>query len=180
MPGADLATVLRVALEALNTPRESQTRAQRLIIDTLQAGGPPPPTSRLPDRSTGYAMRRTDDCLQAAVATCLEIPMSDVPDSHIDDMLARGASVAAVDRAAWEQLTAWLASRGLAPVEHDKPPTHLKRWIGIVPAAQAFQSHSLVMAGTKILFDPAVRPGVKTFYPWEVTRGLSFTSTTKD
>jgi hypothetical protein len=150
-------------------------RALQLVMDVLAAGGAPPPRSRLADGTIGYAMARLDDCQRAAVATCLQVPIDEVPDSHIDDRLARGASVAAVDRAAWEQLTTWLAGRGLTLVEHETPPTHLKRWIGVVPVARAFQSHSLVMAGKQILFDPAVRPGVKTFYPWEVKRGLSFT-----
>lgn len=149
-------------------------RALKLVVDVMAAGGPPRPRCRLSDGTTGYAMVRTDDCLRAAVATCIQVDIDEVPDARIDERLAAGESVERVDRESWRQMVEWLGGRGYEVVEHAKPPNR-GRWLGIVEIPQAFQSHTMVMAGRLVLFDPAVRPGVRTFYPWEVTRGLSFT-----
>lgn len=148
-------------------------RAVRLIRD-VQAAGPLPATSRLADGTVGYHQTRTDDCWRAAVATCIQIPIGKLPDARIDEHLAAGESVKAVDRAAWTQMTRWLDRRGWSLIEHPEPPTYLERWIGIVPVAQPLMSHCLIMRGDRILFDPAVAPGVRTFYPLEVAYGFSF------
>jgi len=37
----------------------------------------------LRDGTTGYFQRRTDDCLQAAIASCCQIPPHLVPDLHL-------------------------------------------------------------------------------------------------
>jgi hypothetical protein len=58
-------------------------------------------------------------------------------------------------------------------MRHARPPTHLPRWIGVVPHPDAFKSHNLVMARDRVLFDPAVRPGIRTFFAVEVAYGFS-------
>jgi hypothetical protein len=132
------------------------------------------PTSRLSDGTVGYHMRRADDCWRAAIATCLQIPMDDLPDPHIDERLAAGESVESVDETAWTDMCRCLRQHGLTMTKHAAPPVGSPRWIGIVPVPRPFASHSLVMAGKKVLFDPAVAPGVRTFYPTEVQYGYSF------
>lgn len=42
------------------------------IASAMQVAGK---RSRLPDGTTGYHMSRTDDCWEAAVATCTQIPL---------------------------------------------------------------------------------------------------------
>ncbi len=41
----------------------------------------------LRDGSIGYFQRRTDDCMQASVASVSQIPMDQVPDPRIDQQL---------------------------------------------------------------------------------------------
>lgn len=133
-----------------------------------------PATSQLRDGTVGYHMRRDDDCWLAALATCLQVPLDQVPDSRIDERLAAGESVKRIDATAWAAMLRWLDQRGLAIVKHAGKPTHLPRWIGIVPVPQAFASHSVVMTGDEVLFDPAVKPGVRMVYPVEIRHGYSF------
>jgi hypothetical protein len=149
-------------------------RAFALVRDVL-AAGPLTATSRLSDGTVGYHMRRTDDCWRAAVATCLQVPIDELPDAQIDQRLAAGESVEQVDESAWGEMCDWLASHGWMLIEHSDPAVHLDRRIGIVPVDRPFAAHSLVMTGPRILFDPAVKPGVRTFYPVEVKSGYSFT-----
>lgn len=99
------------------------------------------------------------------------IPLDQLPDARIDQRLAAGETIEQVDKTAWGQMLRWLDGRGLKLIRHSRPPTHLPRWIGMVPNERPFQSHSLVMAGPKILFDPAVKPGIRTFYSIEIEFG---------
>jgi hypothetical protein len=150
---------------------DGDARALRLAVDVLRAGGPPPATSVLSDGSIGWHMQRLDDCWACAIATSLQIPLSELPDAHIDRRLTRGETVEEVDKTAWADMLAWLDGRGLKLVRHDRPPQHLARWIGVVPVDRPFQSHNLVCAGSRVLFDPSVRPGVRTFYFVEIEFG---------
>ena len=136
-----------------------EARAMRLVMDVLRAGAASG-TSPLGDGTTGWHMRRTDDCQSAALATLLQVPLSEVPDAHIDERLARGETVEHVDRTSWDQMLRWLEGRGLKLIRHGRPPTHLPRWLGIVPNPAPFQGHTLVMARSRVLFDPAVKPGI--------------------
>jgi hypothetical protein len=158
-------------------PEITLVRAMRLLRDSL-AAGPKTATSRLADGTVGYHMRRTDDCWRAAVATCLQVPIEELPDARIDQRLAAGEPIEQVDEAAWSEMCEWLAARGWTLIEHSAPPVHLDRWIGIVPVNRPFASHSLVMTGPRVLFDPSAKPGVRTFYPIEVKLGYSFTKET--
>jgi hypothetical protein len=150
-----------------------QGRAVRLALDALRAG-PLPTTSILPDGSTGHHMRRGDDCWAAAIATCLRAAYDEVPDAHIDAQLRRGVSAKRIDMLAEQDMREWLDRRDLTLVEHPTPPFHLARWIGVVTVPIAFKSHTLVMARDRILFDPAVQPGIRTYYSIEVDTGFSF------
>lgn len=151
---------------------DGAARAMRLTFDVMRAG-PATGTYELRDGSTGWAMRRTDDCLAAALATLLQIPLTSVPDAHLDKRLAAGESVEKVDKTAWNQVLTWLAGRGLKLVRHSRQPTHLARWLGVVEHPDPFKAHTLVMEGSRILFDPAVRPGIRTFYAVEIDLGYS-------
>lgn len=151
---------------------DGDARALRLTMDVLRSGAAPT-TSELSDGSTGWHMKRTDDCQQAALATLLQVSLSEVPDARIDARLAAGESVEDVDRTAWQEMLQWLDGRGLKLIRHGRPPTHLPRWLGIVPNPEAFKGHTLVMAGSRVLFDPAVRPGIRTFFAVEVAYGFS-------
>jgi hypothetical protein len=152
---------------------DGDARALRLTMDVLRGGGAPPATSQLSDGSTGWHMKRVDDCQAAALATLLQIPLSEVPDARLDQRLAAGESVAHVDRTAWAEMIRWLRGRGLALIRHGRPPTHLPKWLGIVPHPDPFKGHCLIMVRDRVLFDPSVRPGVRTFYAVEVQYGYS-------
>lgn len=152
--------------------QDGAARAMKLTLDVMRAGAASG-TYELRDGSTGWAMRRVDDCQQAALATLLQVPLSEVPDARIDERLARGETIEHVDRTSWDQMLRWLEGRGLKLIRHAMPPKHLARWLGIVPNPAPFQGHTLVMAGPKILFDPAVKPGIRTFFACEVQFGYS-------
>lgn len=109
----------------------------------------------LRDGSWGWLQRRTDDCLSAAVASLLQIPMHQVPDLHIDRRLAQTGDLERAELEVWGEMLAWAERRGLTIVFHSTPPVWAKRWIGIVPQDGAFSDHCLVMAGRDALFDPS-------------------------
>ncbi len=143
---------LLVELTRLATDPEAQRRFVH-VTRRLEAG----PRGRLRDGTFGYFVRglRTDDCWAAALATCLQVPIDEVPDPRLDERLRAGEDPAEVDRSAWLALDRWLADRGYRMTVHCKPPTSRKRWIGIVQLPGWFQSHCLVMSRDEVLFDPA-------------------------
>ena len=55
-----------------------------------------PPTRVLPDGTLGFRITRRDDCLRAAVATCLQVSPDEVPDPDIDFRLALHHTVAEI------------------------------------------------------------------------------------
>jgi hypothetical protein len=111
---------------------------------------------RLPDGTLGYPVRapRSDDCMAAALATCLQVPIDEVPDPRLDERLEAGEPVDEINESASQELLNWLADRGLERVLHSTMPVAQKRWIGIVPMPGTFNNHCLVMAGNDLLFDP--------------------------
>jgi hypothetical protein len=117
---------------------------------------PAPPTRRLADGTVGWFIRlpRLDQCWQAAVATCLQVPLDDVPDARLDARQMEGESVERIDSSAKREFEAWLARRGLQMVEHRTPPWQHPRWIGIVPDVGHFNDHCMLMCGDRVLFDP--------------------------
>jgi hypothetical protein len=122
---------------------------------------------------------RMDDCLAAAVATCLQVPIEDVPDPRIDERRGDGEDPESIDTSIWEQLDSWLETRGLQVVVNDVVPVR-GRWIGIVPLEGWFNSHSMVMVDDHILFDPTTEIGaragtpLRVFSASDVAVGLSF------
>ena len=149
------------------------------------AAGPPtrqqPRTVRLPDGSLGWFMRRRDDCLQAAIASVLQVPITEVPDAHIDRRLRKGEDPDELNRQMWAELAEWLAGRGLEVVVHPSVPVPADRWIGIVPKEGDFQSHCLVMSHEELLHDPARgiaeferQQKVRIWGPDDVMFGLTF------
>jgi hypothetical protein len=110
----------------------------------------------LPDGTRGFLVRRSDDCLAAAIATTIQDP--DVPDLRIDARLHAGMRPEEVDRVVRVELDAWLAGRGVRARIHDRVPVHSDRCIGVVPIEGWFQSHCLVLSrGGELLHDPAGR-----------------------
>ena len=163
---------LRSVAAMLNELPPSPSRealAERLIEKYF------PPTRNLRDGTIGYSISRRDDCLRAAVATCLQVPPKRVPDPRIDERYARGCTCDRINDLVWGGLREWLAERGLRFRLHDSPPWELARWIGIVPKDGFAQDHCLVMERDVILFDPAFIVGVTCSYcPTEIETGLSF------
>ena len=122
--------------------------------------------------------RRTDDCFAAALATCLEVPIGEVPDPRIDERLQAGEDAETIARTMWQELAEWLAARGLVMNVHATPPVELPRWIGIVRFEGHFNDHTLVMSRDEVLFDPVDRSRhsrrVRTFSVADVSGGFSF------
>jgi hypothetical protein len=135
--------------------QEASPMARDAYFATLRAAAGRP-TVALRDGTTGYYVRtnRRDECFAACLATCLQVPISDVPDPRIDERLAAGEDPEEIGRSAWHQILEWLASRGLGIAIHKRPPAGHPRWIGVVPLRGHFNDHCLVMSGDEILFDP--------------------------
>jgi len=155
-----------------------ETREEQVILEALRDRAWPR-TKRLADGSTGYfiPLPRLDACWAAAVATCLQVPIEELPDSRIDERLQAGWDPEAINADHWSQWGHWLEGHGLRIVEH--APLPLRRWVGIVPEPGVFHNHALVMAGERILFDPVGALGYP-FKRWPASRvrwGYSFTTT---
>jgi hypothetical protein len=116
---------------------------------------PTPKTLDLPDGTVGYFVRhpRRDDCLAAALATTLQVPIDEVPDPRLNERARAGEDLDAVSRSAWAQLERWLAARRLRMVTHRKVPAARGRWIGVVPL-RGWADHCMVMSRAEVLFDP--------------------------
>jgi hypothetical protein len=108
----------------------------------------------LRDGTHGYFQRRTDDCLQAAVSSCSQIPPHRVPDLHIDQLLLAGKEPEEIMRIIGEKMTVFMGKHGVTIRVHPSPPTS-GRWIGVVPAGGVFFDHCLLMNGRDCLFDTA-------------------------
>jgi hypothetical protein len=110
---------------------------------------------RLRDGTIGYFQRRTDDCVQAVIASLLQMPPHLVPDLHLDELLAAGRDPEEIDRMIDEQFSRWTGQHGLTIVFHATSPTWAKRWIGMVTTGDPFSDHTMLMGGHDCLFDPA-------------------------
>lgn len=108
----------------------------------------------LRDGTPGYYMRRADDCLQIAIATCAQIPPQKVPDLRLDVHVLAGRDPEEITLRAWETLTKWADRLGLSIVIHPKPPVTHRRWIGVVAQPGLFNDHCLVMHRRDRLHDP--------------------------
>jgi hypothetical protein len=138
---AKLRRVLGVQPVAVNG-----SRAQGLREGYFQAA--------LRDGSTGYFQRRSDDCLQAATASFLQMPPDLVPDLLLEEQIAAGCEPDEIERNAWALLAPWLDQHGLAMMLHPTPPTTTKRWIGVTYSEQLYSDHCLLMTGRDVIFDP--------------------------
>jgi hypothetical protein len=176
---------------ALLQAEENETARQVEMLRALPPGGAEmvfrslrrrfaQATTQLRDGTTGYYERgaRTDDCWAAAVATCLQVPIGEVPDPQLDRRLQAGEKPDEIDRSARHEFARWLAARSLRMTVHRTLPVRRRRWIGIVTFPGDFTDHSLVMTGGEILFDPVDRAQhsrqVRTFTPSDMSLGYSF------
>jgi len=107
----------------------------------------------LRDGTVGYFQRRTDDCLQASIATLLQVPMDQVPDLRFDKQRAAGKEPEEIKRHAAHQLGQWEREHGLTVTVHPKPPTTARRWVGIAPGHGQFNDHCLVMSRDEAIWD---------------------------
>lgn len=112
-------------------------------------------TVELADGTVGYTVRRVDDCLAAAIATTLQVPIEEVPDPHVRERIRGGEDPAEINDQSAQVLKSWLADHGLRMVVHRRVPAARRRWIGIVPHSWWFHSHCMVMRFGEILFDPS-------------------------
>ena len=112
--------------------------------------------TRLADGTVGYLQRRTDDCLQMAIASLLQVAPHTIPDSRIDQRLEAGDDIEQIERDITLALTQWAARQGATITIHTTPPNG--RWIGVAPSRGdgAFSDHCLIMNGTTCLFDTSI------------------------
>jgi len=111
---------------------------------------------RLVDGSLGYFMRRADDCLQAAIATCLEVPPMIVPDLRVDQNRTAGMDPEEITQASVAAMCRWAEVIGVQIMVHPSPPTSAQRWIGVLPRSGLFNDHCLVLSGRTVVHDPMV------------------------
>jgi hypothetical protein len=111
--------------------------------------------TRLRDGSVGYFQRRLDDCLQAAIASHVQVAPHQVPDLHLDQLLLAGKDPEEIRHIGREKLRRWTEKHGVTIMLHSSPPTSARRWIGVVPAAGGEGSfdHCLIMSGRECLFN---------------------------
>lgn len=112
----------------------------------------------LRDETVGYFQRRTDDCVQAVIASLLQMPPHLVPDLHVEELRSGGREDEEIDRVVDQAFKQWTDEHGLTLVFHAKPPTWAKRWIAMVPGDNPddqYSNHTLLMGGHDCLFDPA-------------------------
>ena len=111
--------------------------------------------TRLRDGTFGYLQRRTDDCLQAAIATCLQIPPHQVPDLHMEQQLANGTEPEEMEQRIVKTMGRWMEKHSVTIRYHATPPTSERRWIGVVTEPDEYSDRCLLMSRRDCLFDPA-------------------------
>lgn len=104
-------------------------------------------TCELPDGRTGHYQRRQDDCMGAALATCLQVAYEDVPDQ------SAAPGTYADDVASWTALSEWVRDRGMRLRFHNRPPEGCQAYIAVGPAGEDRYRHVFVVVGDHI-FDP--------------------------
>lgn len=116
----------------------------------------------LHDGTAGYFQRRSDDCLQAAIASLLQVPPYLVPDLQIDQQRMAGKEPEQINAAVWQKMGPWIEKNAVTIMLHTVVPTSERRWIGVVKGAMGSTTdHCLLMSGRDCLFDVAnlVPPG---------------------
>jgi hypothetical protein len=147
--------------DVLVTMRRRYHREMRLL--PVPIGGSPAGgvgsgyyARRLRDGSLGYVQRRADDCLQAAIASCLQIPMHQVPDLQIHRQLDAGKDPEELAREIDEAMDRWLAEQGVQAIVHAAHLPTKGRWIGVVRGPQRVEfapDHCLLMSGRDCLME---------------------------
>jgi hypothetical protein len=114
----------------------------------------------LRDGTLGYFQRKTDDCLRAAIASCVQIPPHLVPELRIDEQLMLNKEPEEIERTNTVKMGRWMEQNGVTIRLRPILPSTAKRWIGVVKA-NAHTDHCLLMTGRDCLFDSAslVPPG---------------------
>lgn len=159
--------------EKENRRHESAVRRAHALVT--------PSTVRLQDRTTGYfAPGRLDRCFSCAIATVLQIPLDEVPDTNIDSRLYRHkTSRTKVLRDSWNLYVEWCDARGRAMIYHEaiNPPPE-GRWIGVCPYGRGpFDNHCLVLTDSTVIFNPSTFPHLQLGPPLtgaDVRWGISF------
>jgi hypothetical protein len=131
---------------------------------------------RLDDGRTGFYQRRADDCMRAALATLMQVPIWEIPDPRLDERLAAGEDPDDIDRNAGAELEHFLAGYGLKLVKHSHVPLE-GDWIGVSRGDGPFGDHTVIMRDDKVAFDPAegfpTPPGYKVAPVTEVCGGYT-------
>jgi hypothetical protein len=111
--------------------------------------------TRLRDGTLGYLQRDVADCLRAALASLLQIPMPNVPEMPTNKLLSGEMDAEEFERVAARRLDRWTAERGLTARFHASPRTS-GRWIGVLLSEEwsVLNDHCLLMSGRDCLFDP--------------------------
>jgi len=108
----------------------------------------------LRDGTFGYLQRRTDDCLQAAIASCVQIGPHQIPDLHLlQQLYSKGFEETWA--AANKKMGRWADKHGVTVVRHAKPKPSARRWIGVIAGEDGSAAHCLLMNKRDCLFDPA-------------------------
>lgn len=106
----------------------------------------------LRDGTDGFLQRRSDDCFQAAIASCAGIAPWLVPDLKLERKLADEGDPEAVDLASRRTMKRWEERTGVALRVHATPPRSARRWIGVISSEDG--DHCLLMAGRTCIFNP--------------------------
>jgi hypothetical protein len=123
----------------------------------------------LPDGTVGYYIRRGDDCMAAALATLIQVPLDEVPNARLVDRASAGEGREQTSRSAWEELERFAASRGLRFEIHDPPPWRRARWVGVIPGGLLpHDGHALLMCRKRIVFDPS--SNIDISHTWTIDR----------
>ena len=124
----------------------------------VEASGAPFFSQSVADGRVAVFQRRTDDCLQAALATVMGINPWQIPDLRICERLASGADTEEVAAASEATTAEWCADNGLRLRRRDREDHGADLWVGVVNShGAAYRSHCLVLAGEDVVFDPAWR-----------------------
>jgi hypothetical protein len=107
----------------------------------------------LRDGTVGYLQRRHDDCVQASIASLLQMPPHRVPDLRLDVHIGDRIDPEEIGRIGDQQFGQWTAKFGLTIKMHANPPMSARRWIGVIEKDDPFSNHCLIMHKRDCLFD---------------------------
>lgn len=134
----------------------------------------PEETTVLEDGAVGYYQRNMNDCLRAAIATAVQIPYEDVPDTEPTGAGGQGEWLQVYSRL-WE----WAAGQGIRLEFHTFPPICEAPWVGVTPRGDDGYRHTIVIANGQLYFDPAsgfeTPDGTQIATTREVEYGITFT-----